>query len=82
MKRLSLSEGKSLDPGKSDIMVIAECACRRFASYITYDSIKLIVEGPDMETIEASIPITSLSYTVEVPAAATGSLPQSPIMER
>jgi len=36
----------------------------------TYDSIKLIVEGPDMETIEASIPITSLSYTVEVPAGS------------
>lgn len=36
----------------------------------TYDSIKLIVEGPDMETIEASIPITSLSYTIEVPAGS------------
>ncbi len=33
-----------------------------------YDSIKLTVEGPDLNTIEVSIPITSLTYTVEVPA--------------
>jgi hypothetical protein len=34
----------------------------------TYNSIILTVEGPDMDTIEASIPITSLTYTIEVPA--------------